>query len=57
MPKFTITASEIIFYEVDIEAESKEKALDLALLAAHLWDHGKIMGNEIEDLHCSEIKE
>jgi len=57
MPKFRIAGTEIISFVVEVEAEDKEHAEHLAFEEGYLWDHGKVMHNEIEDVEISEIKE
>ena len=56
MPKFRIAGTEIITFKVEIEAEDENHARELAFEEGYLWDHGKVMSNEIEDVEISEIK-
>jgi len=59
MPRYIVSASEIITYKAEIEAEDEKHARDLAFEEGYLWDHGKVMWNEIaeETVEISEIKE
>ena len=57
MPKFRILGTEIISFKVEIEAEDLHHAEELAFEEGYLWDHGKVMSNEIEDVRISLIEE
>ena len=57
MPKYRILGTEIISFKVEIEAEDLHHARELAFEEGYLWDHGKVMSNEIEDVRISLIEE
>ena len=48
MVKYEVSAVEVITYKANIEAESKKHAEELAFQDGYLWNHGKVMFNEIE---------
>ena len=49
MPRYLVSAVELITYKAEIEAEDENHARELAFEEGYLWDHGKVMWNEIEE--------